>query len=131
MSETRGAATTTVDLRQHRHETREKADELAWIYDRLKMQRYTKIEKAEMRREWEARSDDHLRHILAQHVQGLRTYADGLPVQYPDAFDPILAVERLIELVEAGDALDSAALADELRYVAGELRSRESVTRVR
>jgi hypothetical protein len=122
---------TNTELRAHRHETREKEAELAWTLDRLKRQQFSKLEKAEMRREWEARSDDHLRHILAQHVQGLRTYADGLPVQYPDAFDPILAVERLIELVEAGDALDSAALADELRYVAGELRSRESVTRVR
>jgi hypothetical protein len=122
---------TTAELRQHRQETRERADGLAWTYDRLKMQRYTKIEKAELRHEWGARDDGHLRHIFAHHVKDLRTYADDLPERYPDAFDPILAVERLIEKVEAGDPTDATALADELRYVAAELRSRESVTRVR
>jgi hypothetical protein len=134
MSEPATTTPTTADLRQYRQETRETADGLAWTYDRLLRQQYTKLEKAEMRRKWEARTDDHLRHLIVYEIQKLRTHADELPQWYPDAFDPILAVERLIELVAAGGPTGLAertALADELRYVAAELRSREPVTRVR
>lgn len=121
---------TTAELRQHRADTRAKADEIAWTLDKLKRQQYSKEEKAELRRAWGAQDDDNLRHTLAHHVQDLRNYADGLAEQHPDSFDPITGVEGVIAALEAGD-VGAEALAADLRWVAAELRAQKPVTYVR